>query len=67
MLRPRMLIVGHGAVWVCDERLPGVVRVDRMTGQILGVASWPIDNVLREQPSITDDRYGASAVEARVL
>ncbi len=56
-----MLTVGHGAVWVCDERLPVVVRVDRITGHVLGVASWPIDDALREQPSIADiDARGAT-------
>ncbi len=56
-----MLTVGHGAVWVCDERLPVVVCVDRITGHVLGVASWPIDDALREQPSIADiDARGAA-------
>jgi hypothetical protein len=62
MLRPRLLTVGHGAVWVCDERLPVVVRVDRITGQVLGLASWPIDDALREQSSIADIDAGGDAV-----
>lgn len=54
LLRPRLLALGHGALWVCDERLPVVARVDRLSGEVLGIASWPIDDGLRERDSVSD-------------
>jgi len=42
--------------------LPVVARVDRVSGAVLGVASWPIDDTLRELPSITDIGAGGDAV-----
>ncbi len=61
-LHPWILAVGHGAVWVCDERLPVVVRADRRSGEITGVVSWPVKDDLRDLPSIGDIAIGSDAV-----
>lgn len=49
-------------MWLCDERLPIVVRVDQSAGEVLGVPSWPIDDRLRHRPSIVDIDAGGDAV-----
>lgn len=49
-------------MWLCDERLPIVIRVDQSAGEVLGVPSWPIDDRLRHRPSIVDIDAGGDAV-----